>query len=148
MTRIDFYILDETDDTGPIVTACKLCAKAHDEQKKVFAYTLGTGFAADLDSALWTFRQNSFISHEMQDAMQDDSHLASVIIGEKKPPESHNNIMLNLGEDVPGFFSRFERVLEIVHGNAEQRAVYRERFRFYKDRGYELKSHKLGDVKK
>jgi len=51
--------------------------------------------------------------------------------------------MINLGLEVPPFFSRFERVLEMVDGDAVQRAKSRERYKFYRDRGYELSSHNL-----
>jgi len=52
-------------------------------------------------------------------------------------------LLINLGLDVPGFFSRFERVAEVVDGDETQKAKGRERFRFYKDRGYPLETHKL-----
>jgi DNA polymerase-3 subunit chi len=52
-------------------------------------------------------------------------------------------LLINLAADVPDFFSRYERVAEIVDGNAERRAQSRERYRFYRDRGYQLNSHQV-----
>jgi DNA polymerase-3 subunit chi len=37
------------------------------------------------------------------------------------------------------FFSRFERVIEIIGNDAEDSRMGRERFKFYRDRGYELR---------
>jgi DNA polymerase-3 subunit chi len=51
--------------------------------------------------------------------------------------------MINLAAEVPAFFSRFERVLEVVDGDASRRAQSRSRFKFYRDRGYELATHNL-----
>src|SRR3546814_14519636 len=72
-----------------------------------------------------------------------DEPLPSVLIGAVEPPETHHGVMLNLGLEVPDWFSRFERVLEIVAADAEGRAKSRERYKFYRDRGYELATHKL-----
>jgi DNA polymerase-3 subunit chi len=55
-------------------------------------------------------------------------------------------ILLNLDHDLPGFFSRFERVLEIVGADPGDRQAARERYRFYQQRGYELHKHDLGAV--
>jgi DNA polymerase-3 subunit chi len=46
---------------------------------------------------------------------------------------------------VPPQFARFERLLEVV-GNEEQELVAgRDRYRFYRDRGYVLNNYKQGD---
>jgi len=37
-------------------------------------------------------------------------------------------------------------VAEIVGGNDEERALARERFRFYRDRGYALETHRIGSA--
>lgn len=143
MTRVDFYILPEAEDTGPILTACRLCERAAGQPLKVYAYVPDAGLADDLDAALWTFKQGSFVAHERVDAKGEDMALASVLIGAADPPASHHDVLLNLGADVPPFFSRFERVLEIVHGDPETRAQSRARYKFYRDRGYELNAHPL-----
>jgi DNA polymerase-3 subunit chi len=44
---------------------------------------------------------------------------------------------------VPPFFSRFHRVAELVDGDEEQRRQSRERYRFYRDRGYALENHPI-----
>jgi len=144
MTRVDFYVLPETEDIGPVLTACRLCERAAGERLRIYAYVPDSGLADDIDSALWTFKQGSFVSHERVEAKGEDMALASVLIGAGDPPSSHHDVLLNLGDEVPAFFSRFQRVLEIVHGDAETRARSRARFKFYRDRGYDLASHKLG----
>jgi DNA polymerase-3 subunit chi len=67
-----------------------------------------------------------------------------VLIGDaEEPPTSHHGVLINLGEDVPVYFSRFERVLEIVPSQDDARASSRARFKFYRDRGYPLETHEL-----
>ena len=64
-------------------------------------------------------------------------------IGDREPPDSHRDVLINIADEVPRFFSSFERVLEPVFGDSEQRAVARARFGFYRERGYALQTHKL-----
>jgi DNA polymerase-3 subunit chi len=51
--------------------------------------------------------------------------------------------MLNLHEESPPAFSRFERLIEVVGRDDEDRQRARNRFRFYRDRGYEIHHHDL-----
>lgn len=139
MTRIDFYLLPEGSAEGVVMTACKLCDKATSAGMKVYVNAPDGAVAEDLDGALWSFRQNSFISHEKWLGRALEEPMPEVLIGELEPPASHSAAMVNLGLEVPTFFSRFERVLEVVSGEPAQRAKCRERFKFYRDRGYELK---------
>ena len=55
----------------------------------------------------------------------------------------HNEVLINLSAEVPLIFSHFERVAEIIPEGEENRNSGRERFRFYRDRGYPLQSHNI-----
>ena len=145
MTRIDFYILPESakPPEGAAMTACKLCDKAVAAGNRVYIHAPQAEVAQTLDSLLWSFRQGGFISHERYTGAAPAEPLPSVLIGEAEPPASHQAVMINLGNEAPSFFSSFERVLEIVDGDAAQRAQSRERYKYYRDRGYELASHNL-----
>jgi len=48
---------------------------------------------------------------------------------------------------MPSYFSRFRRVVEIVTRDSDDRALARDRFRFYRDRGYEITTHDLGKTR-
>ena len=50
-------------------------------------------------------------------------------------------VLVNLHAEPPPFFSRFERLAEIV--GVDGLAAGRERFRFYRERGYEMRTHDL-----
>ena len=142
MTRVDFYVLPEDSESGPALTACQLCEKAVADGKTVHLHVPDSALAGDMDKLLWTFRQGSFIAHErLGDSAEEPA--PAVLIGDAEPPVSHQDVLINLDAAVPAFFSRFDRVLEIVHGDAANRAKSRERFKFYRDRGYTLETHKL-----
>ncbi len=142
MTRVDFYVLPEDSENGPGPTAASLCEKAVLAGHKVHIHAPDETAASQLDKLLWTFKQGSFLAHERLSGTPQEP-LPAVLIGAGEPLASHHNVLINLDEAVPGFFSRFERVLEIVHGDTAARAKSRERFKFYRDRGYALETHKL-----
>jgi DNA polymerase-3 subunit chi len=56
----------------------------------------------------------------------------------------HDEVLVNLREQWPACFSRFLRLVEIVGRDEADRQAARERFRFYRDRGYEIRHHDLG----
>src|SRR3546814_13437787 len=121
MTRIDCYSRPEGGGPGgsPVMTACKLCDKATAGGHRVYAHVPDPVTAEDLDGALWSFQQGGFLAHERYDREPLDEPLPSVLIGAVAPPETPPGVMLNLGLDVPDWFSRFERVLEIVAADSE-----------------------------
>lgn len=144
MTRIDFYILGDHHRDGPVQTACKLCDKALAAgHRRLYVHIADEAVAEAFDEALWTFREGSFISHERYDGEALDEPLPSVLIGAVEPPAGYDGVLLNLGLEVPPYFSRFERVLEIVPAAEAERTQSRVRYKFYRDRGYELATHNL-----
>ena len=140
MTTIDFYILPEQGGTSPLSTAVKLCDKAAGAGRHLYVTSADNAQLDALGDLLWTQRQGSFLSHERYQGSAPVAPLPQVLLGDGEPPEGWQDILINLAAEVPPFFSRFERVLEIVPGDAANRAKCRERFKFYRDRGYELKT--------
>ena len=55
----------------------------------------------------------------------------------------HSELLISLHDTCLPFFSRFERVIEIVSQDADDAKLGRERYVFYKDRGYELRHFDL-----
>jgi DNA polymerase III subunit chi len=145
MTRVDFYVLPEASADGPLPTACRLCEKAVGAGKRVHVHAPDDAVARDFDRLLWIYKQGGFIAHERVGTSNDPAP-ASVLIGTGEPPPSHRDVLVNLGAEVPAFFERFERVLEIVAGDAATRAGSRARFKFYRDKGLAPETHKLDAV--
>ena len=66
-----------------------------------------------------------------------------VLSGHREPPPAWHDVLVTLGPGVPGCFSRFERVAEVIGIGEEDKNRARERFRFYRDRGYPLETHEI-----
>jgi len=136
MTRIDFHF--NTPDK--LAYACRLVRKIlrSGERSVVFADSDTIG---RLDQALWTFSELDFIPHVRAGdplAAQTPVVLCSDAV---EPP--HWDVLVNLAGVTPPFFSRFARLIELVGAQPDDRTQARERWRFYKDRGYPLESHDL-----
>jgi len=141
MTRVDFYVLgSETPAEAVERTACRIAEKAFRHGHRVYLHVSDDGAAERLDELLWTFRAGSFVPHARWRG--EGAPEEPVLIGRIEPPPGPD-VLVNLAPAVPPFFSRFARVAEIVGGGAECRAAARERFRWYRERGYPLHTHEL-----
>ena len=118
---------------------CRLIDKAYRQGCCIYIHAESAKQAEELDELLWTFRADRFIPH----ALLESGAQAPVHIGCGDDPGEHQDVMINLSGGIPHFFSRFERVTEIVPQDAGKRSKARSNFRFYKDRGYPLKYHDL-----
>ena len=141
MTRVDFYILNSAQKSSRALLACRLAEKAYSMQNQIYIYTPDEAQTKELDDLLWTYRAGSFVPH--QQLASQETRNCPVLIGHTEAPEGLNQVLINLDTAVPLFFSRFERVVEIVNQDEIQRQQARERFKFYRDRGYDLHSHNL-----
>jgi DNA polymerase-3 subunit chi len=141
MTEVFFYILEDEAADASARFACRLTEKAHDSGHRVYLHVADDSAAEALDSLLWQFRQGSFVPHATTAALADDDDLTPVAIGAGEPPPGFDDVLINVGGNVGGFFSRFARHNEVVPPAAVDAA--RSRYRFYKDRGYALTTHKI-----
>ncbi len=138
MTSIDFY----THVGEPLAVAAKLVAKAWAQHGSVRVLTPDAQATDALDRLLWLQPATGFLPH-----CRLASPLASetpIIVDHVLEHEGPAAVLINLSLEAPPFFSRFERLAEIVP--AAQAQAGRERYRFYRERGYELRAHSLADA--
>ena len=137
MTQVDFY----TQVENKLLFACQITMKAVSKKLPVLLYAVDAGQAATLDSLLWTTPALSFIPH-----CAAGHRLAAktpVIIGYEPPEFHHYQVLVNLQSEWPPFFGRFERLVEIVSTDETDKTAARQRWKFYKDRGYQLQNHDM-----
>ena len=143
MTRVDFYILKEAGPDARLVVAARIAEKAMLQSRHVYINTADEDQSRRLDELLWTFSQNSFVPHRIIDADSGPACAEPVLIGADVALSEPCEVMINLAVTVPEFFSRYERVAEIVDADSGRRDAGRSRYKYYRDRGYELKSHNI-----
>ncbi len=137
MTKVDFYVLQGVASVAEREQfACRLVNKAFRQGHSVYINTDDQANCERLDELLWCEPVTGFIPHSVVDA-------AAVNIGCGTDPGAHSQVLLNLAEKVPDFFSRFQRVVEIVVFEPRIRELTRANYKFYKDRGVPLNSHTI-----
>ena len=99
--------------------------------------------AQRIDALLWDYPRAAFVPHGLTGTAQAKG--ARVTIGHGVDPIDHDDVLINLTDTVPEFFTRFERIAEVVIQEPVVRNAGRERFRFYRERGYPLHHHDMKD---
>lgn len=140
MTRIDFYVLPGDEPHARRVTACRLIEKAYRQGHRLYLKTESEAETRVLDDLLWTFRQGSFVPHELAESADPE---APVIIGNGVPPADMRDVLINLGSDMVVGFQNFDRVAELVDQQEYIRRAGRQRYKLYQSQGYEIQTHQI-----
>ncbi len=103
----------------------------------MLVYAPDAQLAAALDRQLWTQPPTGFVPHvDVNSPLADET---PVLIASKLDSVPHDERLFNLASDVPPGFARFTSLIEVVGQGDEERADGRQRARFYKDRGYDVR---------
>jgi DNA polymerase-3 subunit chi len=135
MTRIDFH----TNVGDSLLYACRLTRKAYLAGQPLVVLAEPARLA-EFDERLWTFSPLDFVPHCMAESALAER--TPVVLASDLELAPHHQVLLNLGAAVPPQFARFERLLEIVGNSEDELVAGRERYRFYRDRGYALNNYK------
>ncbi len=137
MTEVKFYFNVD----NKLDYACKLAKKAFDGGLKLVIYTPDAAVANTFDRQLWSFSPLSFVPHvRATHALAGET---PIIIATDDSALPHHEALLNLGDEPPPFFSRFEHLREIVSMDDDDRSRARERLKFYKSRGFSIQNHDM-----
>lgn len=137
MTQVDFHVNVE----DKIAYGCRLIRRIRQAGSKAVVFCEDGPTLEQFDRALWTFAPLEFIPH-----LRADDRLAErtpVLLTDRVAETAHHEVLVNLGTTTPAFFTRFERLLEVVSREDGDRDLARRRYRYYKDRGYPLNTHEI-----
>ncbi|MCA3147786.1 MAG: DNA polymerase III subunit chi [Burkholderiales bacterium] len=139
MTEIHFY----TGLPDKVSYACNLVSKAVQRGKRVVVYSRNAELLKRFDQALWSSEPLSFVPHVMQnDALAAVTPvLLAATAPEQAEPLAHHEVLVNLDQELPKFFSRFDYLMELVEQDEQDSLAARERWKFYKQRGYSIEHH-------
>lgn len=137
MTKVDFY----TGSADKLRTACQLSHKAMQHGMHTVISLPDAASCDALDKLLWQYPDTAFIPHARSADAGADQVPVVLSFGDETFP--YYDMLISLHNECMPFFSRFERVAEIVGLSEEDSKLGRERFKFYRDRGYELRHFDL-----
>lgn len=144
MPKIDFYVIESSHSADRLQMACRLTEKAYKNKHRIYIHANHQAEAHQLDELLWTYREESFLPHNLLGEGPDPA--PPIQIGFELKPPQHRDILLNLNDTVPEFYTAFSRILELVTNEANVQALARERYRFYRSAGHDIKTHKLQSI--
>jgi DNA polymerase-3 subunit chi len=140
MPRADFYLIAKPrfrDD--PLLLVCELAKRAFDSGQPALILARSFDQAEQLDEKLWEFDDAAFIPHQI--AGDDDDAITPVLIVPPDASTADRALVINLRDDpAPGLF---ERVLEVVPADEEQRLGSRKRWTIYKAAAFEVAKHDM-----
>lgn len=134
MTRVEFFF--NVDDK--LAKTAELCEKAVNKGRQLMIFTQGEAVNNVLQQMLWQQSATSFLASAKADEAISES--SAIVLTDNGDNLVHDDILINLQAEHPPFFSRFRYLVELVGNDEADKAAARTRFRFYRDRGYEIKS--------
>ncbi len=142
MAQIDFYVVSGNGDPARQRFAARLAEKAYRLENRVHIKVADLAIARAMDQLLWTFRDGSFVPHDVIEYGAPDPD-APVTIGIGPPDQGKPDLLINLTESMPEDVASFARVAEIVTSDEQCKSRSRKHFAAYRDAGHTLDTHKL-----
>ena len=132
MTEVFFY----HGAADKVAAACALLGGAYAQKKPMLVYAPENELASSIDCHLWTQPALGFVPH-----CRADSPLAAetpVLITDQLDQPAQTDRLMNLDRAVPPGFERFQRLIEVVGQDEDDRLAARARVKFYKDSGCDV----------
>lgn len=138
MTKIDFHILPTEQSNERFHYAARLVMKAQTHGHRVLIALNSEEELNAMSTQLWAVTPDSFLAHNV--ITEVDCTIALTFNDECG---EHFDILVNLSDAIPPYFTRFNRVFEVVSQSSHVLTSSRERYRYYQDRGYDMTRHDL-----
>lgn len=139
MTRVEFFF----NVPDKLVKSAELCEKAVSKGRQLTIFTQDDAMNAALQQQLWQYSETSFLANaKSEDVM---SQFSAIVLDSSGDKLMQDDILINLKAEYPPFFSRFRYLVELVGTDEADKISARARFRFYKDRGYEVKTRDMAE---
>lgn len=142
MARIDFYVVAGSGEPARQSFACRLAEKAYRQRNTVHIEVVDAAAAQVMDELLWTFRDGSFVPHEIT-GFGNHNGSAPVTVGSYAPARQQPDLVINLTNNIPKSCGSFTRIAEIVTSDEESKTRSRQHFATYRKDGHALESHNI-----
>jgi len=142
VSKVDFYVIGGSGEQTRHRFACRLAEKAYRLNNTVHIHVTDRQSVQQIDDLLWTFRDGSFVPHEVV-GQSVAEFSAPITIGCESAPSRDCDLLINLSEEIPAIAESFPRIAEIVSSDDEAKSRSRRRYVDYRERGHTLDTHKL-----
>lgn len=138
MTKINFYIINETEKNDALRFVCRLIEKMPLKNQKIYVHCDDHFSVQFFNDLLWTFHDISFIPHEIV----GENKQTSIHIGYQEKPSETSDVLINLSSKIPLFYKEFGNIIEIVPEIEDWKNFSRMKYQTYKKNGDDLQTIK------
>lgn len=141
MTDIAFHF----NAPDKLAYVCRLLRKAVGSGAKVVVVADSATLQA-LDTQLWTFAPLEFVPHCRADSPPEQLQASPIVLTDELEGVQalpHHQVLVNLCATVSAGFEHYERVIEVVSLEDQDRQNARTRWKQYAEQGYSITRHDL-----
>ena len=143
MNRADLYLLNTPALSEQVSFCCRLTEKAFDEFERIHIQTSESVQNEALDTALWTFKPESFLPHDIGQAIEP---APPIIIDSKNLQEGlfkSKNLLILLATTLPSNAVNFDRMCILVPNDEAEIQQARTLYKTLKQQGIEVHIHDM-----
>lgn len=141
MTQVEFHILSEAGDAIRLRHACRLVEQAYEQGQRSYVRVTSDDEARRMDDALWSFRDQAFIPHEVLSATSPTHPRIMAVIGTADTaPAEFQSLLINLSNAMPASMTTIARICEVVDADPQRKQEARERYKQYRDQGCQMET--------
>lgn len=146
-TQVMFYLLAQEDHedamTASLLQACFQAAYFYRQGQRVFIFTNDQQQAHLVDELLWSFEPDSFVPHNL--VGEGPKNGAAVEIS-WQAPTNRRPTLINLTSTVPNFANQFSQIVDFVPTDEALKQQARERFKSYRQHGFQVDNQPITPV--
>lgn len=127
-------------------TACQVVRKHYLAGRKLIIYHSDPRSLQRFDRMLWGFEPDAFVPHVLVD--HPLAAQTPILLSSQDPLPHHQALpnqawLLNLDSHCPPSASHFQRILEIVSEQEQDKQAARQRWRQYQQWQYDVRAHQI-----
>lgn len=139
MKQVQFYVLTQD---NIYEQACDLAAKAWRLGKRVLIACETEQQAFEIDERLWAREPDSFVPHNLSGEVTQ--YATPIEISWKgKRNAQRRELLISLQQAIPEYVASFTQVIEFVPIQETEKAQARERYKQYRQMGWQLSTETL-----
>jgi DNA polymerase-3 subunit chi len=134
-TKVHFELLEQPDRVEGIA---RLLLRRGRLQPHVLVLCPDDDFRSRLDERLWTVHPESFLAHGVDRGRAEENARQPILLAHTVTRDNDPAVLINGGLEVPPDVEGFSHIVDFVDGwDAHLKQAARERFRTYRDMGFE-----------
>ena len=134
MTRVEFFFNVE----DKLQKLAELSEKAVAKNVRIMVLAADPEASQKLSQFLWQQPLQFLPNHQADDSFAEH---CPIVVDWRSDALVHDEVLINMQSIQTTIFSRFRRLIEIVGTDEADKVLARVRYKFYRDRGYEIKSY-------